>query len=157
VDDLPELDRVVVAIDPPVTGREGSDECGIVVAGAVTQGPVQDWRAYVLADCSIGAASPSSWANTAIRAMEQFGAERLVAEVNQGGDLVEQVIRQVDPLVPVKSVHASRGKVARAEPVAALYEQRRVFHARGLGDLEDQMVRGQGQPRPCGCACLGLA
>ena len=153
VEDLPELDRVVVAIDPPVTGREGSDDCGIVVAGSVTQGPVQDWRAYVLADCSIGAASPSSWANAAIRAMEQFGAERLVAEVNQGGDLVEQVIRQVDPLVPVKSVHASRGKVARAEPVAALYEQRRVFHARGLGDLEDQMCamtaqgfEGKGSP-----------
>jgi phage terminase large subunit-like protein len=153
VEDLPELDRVVVAIDPPVTGREGSDECGIVVAGAVTQGPVQDWRAYVLADCSIAAASPASWANAAIRAMEQYGAERLVAEVNQGGDLVAQVIRQVDPLVPVKSVHASRGKVARAEPVAALYEQRRVFHARGLGDLEDQMCamtaqgyEGKGSP-----------
>ncbi|WP_306154539.1 DNA-packaging protein, partial [Roseovarius sp. MMSF_3281] len=153
VDDLPEMDRVVVAIDPPVTGREGSDDCGIVVAGAVTQGPVQDWRAYVLADCSIGAASPSSWANAAIRAMERFGAERLVAEVNQGGDLVAQVIRQVDPLMPVKSVHASRGKVARAEPVAALYEQERVFHARGLGDLEDQMCamtaqgyEGKGSP-----------
>jgi phage terminase large subunit-like protein len=153
VDELPELDRVVVAIDPPVTGREGSDDCGIVVAGAVTRGPVQDWRAYVLADCSLSAASPASWANAAIRAMEQFGAERLVAEVNQGGDLVAQVIRQVDPLVPVKSVHASRGKVARAEPVAALYEQRRVFHARGLGDLEDQMCamtaqgfEGKGSP-----------
>ena len=153
VDTVPELDRIVVAVDPPVTGRTSSDECGIVVAGAVTQGPVQDWCAYVLADCSVGAASPSAWASAAIRAMEQFGAERLVAEVNQGGDLVAEVIRQVDPLVPVKTVHASRGKAARAEPVAALYEQGRVRHVRGLADLEDQMCamtaqgyEGKGSP-----------
>ena len=149
----PAFDRVVVAVDPPVTGREGSDECGIVVAGAVTRGPVQDWRAWVLADCSVAAASPMTWANAAIRAMEQWGAERLVAEVNQGGDLVAQVIRQVDPLVPVKAVHAARAKVARAEPVAALYEQGRVRHLRGLGVLEDQMCamtaqgfEGKGSP-----------
>nr|WP_317057824.1 terminase family protein [Roseovarius sp. W115]MDV2928594.1 terminase family protein [Roseovarius sp. W115] len=139
IDEVPELDRIVVAIDPPVTGRAGSDECGIVVAGAVTKGPVQDWRAYVLADGSIGEASPMTWASAAIRAMEQFGADRLVAEVNQGGDMVAEVIRNVDPLVPVKTVHATRGKTARAEPVAALYEQGRVKHVRGLGDLEDQM------------------
>jgi len=153
VDNLPELDRIVVAIDPPVTGRAGSDECGIVVAGAVTRGPVQDWRAYVLADCSVGAARPLSWANAAISAMEHWGADRLVAEVNQGGDMVAQVIRQVDPLVPVKAVHARRGKVTRAEPVAALYEQGRVHHLRGLGTLEDQMCamtargyEGRGSP-----------
>ncbi len=153
VDKLPELDRIVVAVDPPVSGKTTSDECGIVVVGAITQGPVQDWRAYVLADASIGAASPASWANAAIRAMEQYGADKLVAEVNQGGDLVEQVIRQVDPMVPFKKVHASRGKVARAEPVAALYEQGRVHHVRGLGALEDQMCamtaqgfEGKGSP-----------
>ncbi|WP_306006239.1 DNA-packaging protein, partial [Aquicoccus porphyridii] len=149
----PEMDRVVVAVDPPVTGHAGSDECGIVVVGAVTRGPVQDWRAYVLADASVGAASPATWARAAIRAMERFGAEKLVAEVNQGGDLVESVIRQVDPMVPLKKVHAARGKVARAEPVAALYEQGRVKHLRGLGALEDQMCRmtlhgydGKGSP-----------
>ena len=149
----PALDRVVVAVDPPVTGAAGSDECGIIVAGAVTRGPVQDWRAYVLADRSVGAASPATWAAAAIRAMEQYGAEKLVAEVNQGGDLVAEVIRQVDPLVPVKTVHASRGKAARAEPVAALYEQGRVFHAADLSDLEDQMCamtargyEGKGSP-----------
>jgi phage terminase large subunit-like protein len=146
VEAAPDLDRIVVAVDPPVTGHSGSDDCGIVVVGAVTRGPVQEWRAYVLADASVRAASPASWAKAAIRAMEQWGAERLVAEVNQGGDLVEQVIRQVDPLVPFRSVHASRGKVARAEPVAALYEQERVHHLRGVGALEDQMcamtVRG---------------
>ena len=94
-----------------------------------------------------------AWANAAILAMEQFGAEKLVAEVNQGGDLVEQVIRQVDPIVPIRTVHASKGKVARAEPIAALYEQGRVFHVRGLDVLEDQMCQmtaqgyeGRGSP-----------
>lgn len=149
----PELDRIVVAIDPPVTGHKGSDQCGIVVAGAVTQGPPQDWRAYVLEDATVSAASPLEWARAAIAALERHGAERLVAEVNQGGDLVEEVIRQVDPLVPYRAVHASKGKVARAEPVAALYEQGRVRHLRGLVDLEEQMCRmttrgydGKGSP-----------
>ena len=151
--EVPQLDRIIVAVDPPVTGKGSSDECGIIVAGAITQGPVQDWRAYVLADASVSAASPTVWAKAAIRAMEQFGAERLVAEVNQGGDLVEQVIRQIDPLVPIKAVHASKGKVARAEPIAALYEQGRVSHVKGLDDLEDQMCamtaqgyEGKGSP-----------
>lgn len=153
VAEAPELDRVVVAIDPPVTGHAGSDTCGIVVAGAVTRGPLQDWRAWVLADASMPAASPAQWAQAAIRAMERFGAQRLVAEVNQGGDLVEQVIRQIDPVVPFRAVHASRGKLARAEPVAALYEQGRVQHLRGLDALEDQMCamtargyEGKGSP-----------
>ncbi|MGR3460663.1 MAG: DNA-packaging protein [Roseovarius sp.] len=153
VEAAPDLDRIVVAIDPPVTGHAGSDACGIVVVGVVTQGPVQDWRAWVLADASVNAASPAAWARAAIRAMERWGADRLVAEVNQGGDLVEQVIRQVDPLVPFRKVHASRGKAARAEPVAALYEQGRVHHLRGLGPLEDQMCamtnrgyEGRGSP-----------
>ncbi|WP_422001592.1 DNA-packaging protein [Roseovarius mucosus] len=153
VDTLPEFDRVVVAVDPPVSGHAASDECGIIVVGAITRGPVQDWRAYVLADASVSAASPARWARAVIRARELWGAERVVAEVNQGGDLVEQVIRQVDPLVPLRKVHASRGKVARAEPVAALYEQGRVQHARGLGTLEDQMCamtargyEGRGSP-----------
>ncbi|MEB8388636.1 terminase family protein [Rhodobacteraceae bacterium KMM 6894] len=153
VDVPPALDRIVVAVDPPVTGGKNSDECGIVVVGACTLGPVQDWRAYVLADASVGAASPMAWASAAVRAMEAWGAERLVAEVNQGGEMVAEVIRQVDPLVPIKTVHATRGKVARAEPVAALYEQGRVHHLRGLGALEDQMCamttrgfEGKGSP-----------
>jgi len=149
----PEMDRIVVAVDPPVTGGTKADECGIVVVGATTRGPVQDWRAYVLADESIGAARPAKWAAAAVRAMQSWGAERLVAEVNQGGEMVSEVIRQIDPMVPIKTVHASRGKVARAEPVAALYEQGRVHHMRGLGDLEDQMCamtvqgyEGKGSP-----------
>lgn len=153
IDMLPDLDRIVVAVDPPVTGHAGSDECGIVVVGAVTQGPVQDWRAYVLEDASLGASGPTQWARAAIAMMEKWGADRLVAEVNQGGDLVEAVIRQVDPMVPLTKVHASRGKAARAEPAAALYEQGWVFHARDLGALEDQMCamtaqgfEGKGSP-----------
>ena len=148
------LDRVVVAVDPVVSSGAGADECGIVVVGAVTKGPPQDWRAYVLADCTVVGLSPSGWAKAAICAMERFGADRLVAEVNQGGQMVAEVIRQVDPLVPYKAVHATRGKVARAEPVAALYEQGRVFHVSGdLDALEDQMTRmtargyeGEGSP-----------
>ena len=122
-----------------MTGHKGSDACGIVVVGAVTKGPAQDWRAYVLEDATVHAASPLEWARAAVAAMERHGAERLVAEVNQGGDLVESVIRQIDPTLPYKAVRATRGKTARAEPVAALYEQGRVHHVRGLSDLEDQM------------------
>ena len=153
VDEVPALSRIVVAVDPPVTGHAGSDECGIVVVGAVTDGPVQDWRAYVLEDASVQGTSPDGWARAAIEAMQRHGADRLVAEVNQGGDLVQAVIRQVEPLVSFKAVRASRGKSARAEPVAALYEQGRVHHLRGLARLEDQMCRmtargyeGRGSP-----------
>ncbi len=138
---LPELDRIVVAVDPATTAGKTSDECGIVVAGLKSDGPPQDWRAYVLADCTVAGQGPLGWAKVAIRAMEKFGADRLVAEINQGGQMVQEVIRQVDPLVPYKGVHASRGKVARAEPVAALYEQGRVHHVADLDGLEDQMTR----------------
>ncbi len=153
VDDVPELDRIVVAVDPPVTGHDGSDECGIVVVGAVTRGAPQEWRVYVLEDASVKAASPQGWAEAAVAAMERHGAERLVAEVTQGGDLVETVVRSISPLAPFRAVRASRGKAARAEPVAALYEQGRVRHVRGLSALEDQMCRmtvqgyqGRGSP-----------
>lgn len=140
VDVAPPLDRIVVAVDPSVTGGESADTCGIVVAGVAAQGPPQEWRAFVLEDASIAAAKPLEWARAAAAAFERHGAERLVAEVNQGGDLVEQLLRQVDPLIPFRAVRATRGKAARAEPVAALYEQGRISHLRGLGALEDQMV-----------------
>lgn len=152
-DAAPDLDRIVVAVDPPVSGHESSDECGILVVGAVTSGPPPEWRAYVLADRSVQGKSPQVWAEKAIAAYHEFGADRLVAEINQGGDLVEAVIRQNDPLVSYRGVRASRGKAARAEPVAALYEQGRVFHAKGLTALEDQMAEmtaagftGRGSP-----------
>lgn len=149
----PDLDRIVVAVDPPVTGHAGSDECGIVVAGIVSRGDPGDWKAYVLEDATVHAATPVQWAEAAIAALHRHGGDRIVAEVNQGGDLVEAVMRQVDPLVPLKKVHAARGKAARAEPVAALYEQGRVHHLRGLGALEDQLCamtmrgyEGKGSP-----------
>lgn len=151
--ELPAFSRVVVAVDPAVSGHAGSDLCGIVVVGAVTEGPVSDWRAVVLEDASLRAASPTDWARAAIAAMQRHGAERLVAEVNQGGNLVAEVLRQVDPLVPVTAAHAVKGKGARAEPAAALYEQGRVAHLPGLGALEEQMAlmtaqgfKGTGSP-----------
>lgn len=134
-----EITRIVVAIDPPVTGHAGSDACGIVVAGVDMSGTPSTWRVRVLEDASVASASPLDWAQAAVDAFQRHEADRLVAEVNQGGDLVETVIRQVDATIPFRSVRASRGKIARAEPVAALYEQGRVLHAVGLEALEDQM------------------
>lgn len=149
----PQVQRVVVAVDPPVTGHSASDECGIVVVGAVTDGPPQNWRAVVLEDASVRGASPEQWARAAIAAFDRHNADRLVAEVNQGGDLVEGVLRQIDPLLPFRAVRATRGKVLRAEPVSALYEQGRVVHRRGLAALEEQMCQmtargymGRGSP-----------
>ena len=144
-------DRIVVAVDPAVSA--GGDLCGIVVVGAQAHAPGGQTRAVVLEDASVAATSPSAWARAALDAMQRHRAHRLVAEVNQGGDLVEAVLRQIDPNVPFAKVHAQAGKGARAEPVAALYEQGRVFHLRGLGALEDQLAqmtaqgfRGSGSP-----------
>ena len=153
VAERPALDRIVVAVDPAVTGGARADTCGIVVAGVVMEGPPQSWRAVVLEDASVAGLRPDGWARAVIAAREKWGADRVVVEVNQGGDLVESVLRQVDALVPLRKVHASSGKGARAEPVAALYEQGRVAHAGVFGLLEDEMCamtvqgyRGIGSP-----------
>ena len=147
------LTRIVVAVDPPTTARAGSDACGIVVVGAATGGPSRGWRAVVLEDASVQGASPDQWARAVVAAADRHGADRVVVEVNQGGDMVEGVLRSVDSLLPVRKVSATRGKHVRAEPVAALYEQGRVKHVRGLGALEEQMMRmavtgwqGRGSP-----------
>ena len=129
----PELTRIVVAIDPAAGSGEQSDETGIVVAGRDAAG-----HGYVLADVS-GHSAPTEWAKAAIAAYRAHDADRIVAEVNNGGEMVEATLRVVDPSVPFTAVHASRGKVARAEPVAALYEQGRVHHLGALPLLEDQM------------------
>jgi len=131
----PELMRIVVAVDPPAASTVNSDACGIIVAGLGVDG-----HGYVLADYSIQGVSPHIWASRAVAAFRDFQADRLVAEVNQGGDMVEAVIRQVDANAPVRSVNASRGKAARAEPVSALYEQSRVHHVGALPTLEDEMA-----------------
>jgi len=150
---MPALGRIVVAVDPPVSATKKSDACGIVVAGVVMEGPPQDWQAWVIEDVTVQGVSPTEWARVAIAAMERHGADRLVAEVNQGGALVENLVRQINPLVPFRAVRAMQGKVLRAEPVAALYEQGRVRHLGGLVQLEDQMCQmtnrgfaGKGSP-----------
>lgn len=148
-----ELDRVVVAVDPPVTSGASSDECGIIVAGVARIGPPQEWRAEVIYDGSVSGSTPREWAVRAVELHKKFEADRMVAEVNQGGDLVSTLIRQVDPSLSFRAVRASRGKCARAEPVAALYEQNRVRHRSQFSRLEDQMVamtltgfEGRGSP-----------
>lgn len=134
VKDIPPLKRVVVAVDPATTSSASSHETGIVVAGVCDQG-----NTYVLQDLS-GKFTPNQWANRAIGAYYHFKADRLVAEVNQGGDMVKTIIQGLDPRVSYKNVQAQRDKMLRAEPVLALYEQRRVFHTRfGLEALEEQM------------------
>ncbi len=130
----PEMKRIVVAIDPAVTSNEDSDETGIIVAGLGV-----DDHGYVLDDVS-GKYSPAEWASKGVQVYYFREADRIIGEVNNGGDLVEVNIRTVDPDVPFTSVHASRGKRVRAEPIAALYEQGRVHHVGEHEGLEDQMV-----------------
>lgn len=130
----PELARVVVAIDPAVSNNADSDETGIIGAGIDKAG-----HGYVLADAS-GRYSPDGWARRAVALYHELHADHIVAEANQGGDMVRFTLRTVDPSVPVKLVHASRGKVTRAEPIVALDEQGRIHHCGILPDLETQMV-----------------
>lgn len=128
-----EMRRIVVAIDPAASSKPGSDETGIVAAGLGV-----DNRGYILADES-GRYKPEEWAKTAVALYRSLDADRIVAEVNNGGDMVESMIRAVDNLIPYKAVHASRGKVTRAEPVAALYELGKISHCAELSELADQM------------------
>ncbi|MFZ5610189.1 MAG: DNA-packaging protein [Pseudomonadota bacterium] len=130
----PPLMRVVVAVDPPVTSHATSDRCGIVTAGL---GP--DGHFYVLADDSVQGLSPEGWSQRAVAAYDRHGADRLVAEVNNGGDLVEAVLRACASHVAYRAVRASRGKLIRAEPVAALYERGQVHHVGLMLELEDEM------------------
>jgi phage terminase large subunit-like protein len=130
---LPELSRVVVAIDPAVSASEKADETGIVAVGRDGNG-----HGYVLADAS-GRYAPAQWARLAIAVYSTHQADRIVAEINNGGEMVESTLRMIDPNVPFSAVRAARGKVARAEPVAALYEQGRIHHIGAFPLLEDQM------------------
>lgn len=135
VREAPALARIVVAVDPSVTSSKGSNECGIVVVGLG-----RDNHGYVLHDAS-GNMAADKWARVAVELYKEYKADRIIAEVNNGGDLVESTIRAVckpDEKVTYRSVHASRGKVVRAEPVSALYEQKRVHHVGMHPKLEDQ-------------------
>lgn len=130
---IPDYVRIVVAIDPAVTYGPDSDETGIIVAA---KGP--DARGYVLDDLS-GRFSPDDWAKRAIAAYDEYKADAIVAEVNNGGDLVENLLRGRGWRGAYKAVHASRGKRTRAEPISGLYEQGRVSHLRAFSELEDQL------------------
>ncbi len=134
VNEAPPLQRIVVAVDPPASSGKRADACGIVAAG-ITDGGV----CYVIADDTVSGATPSTWANKAIALWHRLQADALIAEVNQGGEMVKAVINEVDAAVPVHPVRATRGKWLRAEPVATLYEQGRVKHAGAFPALEDEM------------------
>jgi phage terminase large subunit-like protein len=134
VTSAPELARIVVAVDPPASSSKGADACGLVAVGVHDNGTI-----YVLADETAGGLSPAAWARRAVSLWRRLQADCLVVEVNQGGEMVKAVIREADRGVPVSSVHATRGKYVRAEPVAHLYEQDRVKHAGAFPALEDEM------------------
>lgn len=140
----PECDRIVVAVDPAVTSTEDSDETGIVVVGRKGD------HAYVLDDLTVRD-TPNAWAEIAVNAYRHWKADRIIGEANNGGDMIEALIRTVDRNVSYRKVHASRGKVARGEPVAAIYEQGRAHHVGSFPKLEDQMcvyVPGQYEHSP---------
>lgn len=148
ITDMPKLERIVVAIDPPASSEARGSCCGIAVVGLDKNG-----HAIVLKDASIEQATPSQWTNVAARCYRDFEADLIVAEVNQGGDMVKSVLQASDEQLPIQMVRASRGKWLRAEPVAALYEQGKVKHLDSLDKLEDQMcnfthrgLQGGGSP-----------
>jgi len=130
--DQPLLSRVVIGVDPPA-GSNG-DACGIIIAGIGADG-----RAYVIDDASVDRPTPEQWARAVAHARHRWGADRIVAEANNGGDMVASVLRAAQIDLPVRLVHASRGKSARAEPVSALYEAGRVAHVGLFQRLEDEM------------------
>lgn len=132
--EAPPLQRIVVAVDPPASSSKRADACGIVAAGLGEGGTL-----YVLADETVKAATPSTWAAKAIALWRRLEADALVAEVNQGGEMVRAVMHEIDSTVPVNAVRATRGKWLRAEPVATLYAQNRVKHAGTFPALEDEM------------------
>jgi phage terminase large subunit-like protein len=127
------LKRVVVGVDPPASAS--GDGCGIVVCGLG-----EDGLFHVLADLSVAGLRPEGWARAVARAAESWGADRVIAEKNQGGDMVESVLRSVEPQLPVRLVSASRGKAARAEPVAALFERGAARLAGRFPELEDELA-----------------
>lgn len=131
----PALLRVVIGVDPPGSARPGADACGIVAAGIA-----EDGRVYVLEDDSVRGLAPAGWAMKAVALFTRLKADALVAEVNQGGDMVRAVLQQIDPAIPLRTVHATRGKWLRAEPVAMMYQQGKVKHVDPpMESLEDEM------------------
>jgi phage terminase large subunit-like protein len=149
------FERVVVAVDPAVTFGPDADETGIIVCGLAADG-----CGYVIDDLS-GRYPPSEWAQRATMAYRMYSADRIIGEVNNGGALIEHTLRSVDPGIPFRAVHASRGKLTRAEPVSALYQQGRVHHVGVFGPLEDQMTsydgsRSGASPDRLDALCWGI-
>lgn len=134
----PEFSKIIVAIDPPVTSGERSDACGLIVAARSGEG--RSAKAYILHDGTVQGLSPEGWARAAITLAQGWDADYILAEVNQGGELVTSVLRMFDPFIAIRTVHASRSKTARADPVAALYEQGRVLHCGRFSSLEDELA-----------------
>ncbi len=134
--EMPELRRIVVAVDPPAGGGPKSDECGIVVAGATYDG---EPRGYVLADWSFRADGPDDWARRAMRAFDEFKADCVIAEANQGGDMVRTILAKFGAACAVTMVRATRGKTVRATPVAMAYQRGEVAHVGVFAELEEQM------------------
>lgn len=134
VREAPQLDRVVVAVDHAVTDGEDSNEHGIIAAG------VADNRGFVLRDASMSG-SPNQWARRAIGLFHELEADAIIVEVNQGGDLVKNTLKSVQPNIPIIEVRATRGKHIRAEPIASLYEQGRISHVGSFPDLEAQLCQ----------------
>ncbi|MCK9432666.1 MAG: hypothetical protein M0R00_06885 [Candidatus Omnitrophica bacterium] len=130
--EAPELSKTVVAIDPTTSADGGGDAAGIIVAGSLAD------QGFVLEDCTLNG-SPLAWAQAAVDAYHRHKANLIVAEKNQGGEMVAITIKQVDKNVPIKLVHASRGKIVRAEPVSAKYEKDRVHHVGPFPQLEDEL------------------
>lgn len=128
------IDNIIVSIDPSATDDEETSECGIVVVGVD-----QELNGYVLEDAS-GSMSPNAWGKKGIDCYRKWKASKIVAEINHGGQMVEAILRGIDKRIPFKAVHASQGKRIRAEPVSALYEQRRIFHVGVFDNLEDEMI-----------------
>lgn len=135
--EAPELERIVVSVDPAATSGEDADETGIVAVG-IAKDEDGYTRGYVLADRSMRG-TPEEWAKAAVQLYHELDADRIVAEKNQGGEMVEAILRTVDRNVPIELVHATRGKYVRAEPISALYEQGRIHHIGRFDQLEDQM------------------
>ena len=137
VADPPELDSILVALDPPATSGPSSDGCGFVAVGQAGQG--RKAHAYILQDASLDRASPSQWAEAVIALFQGVGAEAVLAETNQGGDMIETILSEIDPNVPVLRRHARRSKRGRAMPVGLLYARGRVHHVGRMDRLEDEL------------------
>ncbi len=132
-EEVPEMKKIVVGIDPAVTSGDDSDETGMIVCGKGVDG-----RYYVLDDLSLRD-TPDGWMRKAVGAYYKYQADVIIAETNNGGDLVQSLLRTIDKGVPYRKVHASRGKLTRAEPIAALYEQKKVSHCGIFAKLEEQL------------------